>query len=371
MRFVFTRKFYLLLAFGLVPLSLSWSVPFLRWIVVGFDAAIIVVTLIDYFTSRRLANELVVNRSFAKRFAIGDPTRVTLRIENPTPRDLDLRIKDEYPDAMRLGGPREAEFKVAAHTSAEFSYDLTPPNRGRYEFGKLAARIRSRLGLVWCQTEFDISQAVKVYPNMRRAREIELKALGAQSYLAIQRKSVRRGEGREFESMRDYVRGDEMRHLSWTATARRSKLITRQYQIERDQTIIVAIDGGRLMTGRINDETKFDTAIHASLALMSAAARGGDNCGLMVFGRRVKKFLLRKRHRTYRRRARSAPRSRARTDRAELRAGVSIYRVEYEKTRVRHYFDRSRRQRIVARTDQFAASSASAPPAARRDDRRP
>ncbi|MBK8809877.1 MAG: DUF58 domain-containing protein [Acidobacteria bacterium] len=291
MRFVFTRKFYLLLAFGLVPLSLSWSVPVLRWIVVGFDAAIIVVTLIDYFTSRRLADEIVVNRSFAKRFAIGDPTRVTLRIENPTPRDLDLRIKDEYPDAMRLGGPREAEFKVAAHTSAEFSYDLTPPNRGRYEFGKLAARIRSRLGMVWCQTEFDISQAVKVYPNMRRAREIELKALGAQSYLAIQRKSVRRGEGREFESMRDYVRGDEMRHLSWTATARRSKLITRQYQIERDQTIIVAIDGGRLMTGRINDETKFDTAIHASLALMSAAARGGDNCGLMVFGRRVKKFL--------------------------------------------------------------------------------
>jgi uncharacterized protein (DUF58 family) len=126
---------------------------------------------------------------------------------------------------------------------------------------------------------------------MRRAREMELKALGAQSYLAIQRKSVRRGEGREFESMRDYVRGDELRHISWTATARRSKLITRQYQIERDQTIIIAIDAGRLMTGRIETETKFDTAIHASLAMMSAAARGGDNCGLLVFGRKVKKYL--------------------------------------------------------------------------------
>ncbi|MBK8149752.1 MAG: hypothetical protein IPK58_16485 [Acidobacteria bacterium] len=107
MRFVFTRKFYLLLAFGLVPLSLSWSVPFLRWIVVGFDAAIIVVTLIDYFTSRRLADEIVVNRSFAKRFAIGDPTRVTLRIENPTPRDLDLRIKDSI--RTRCGSPGRAK----------------------------------------------------------------------------------------------------------------------------------------------------------------------------------------------------------------------------------------------------------------------
>ena len=70
---------------------------------------------------------------------------------------------------------------------------------------------------------------------------------------------------------RDYVRGDELRHISWTATARRSKLTTRQYQIERDQTIVIALDAGRLMTGRIGSETKFDTAIHASLALMSAS----------------------------------------------------------------------------------------------------
>ena len=152
-------------------------------------------------------------------------------------------------------------------------------------------RFFSRLGLVWCQTNLGEAESVKVYPNMRRAREMELKALGANSYLAVQRKSVRRGEGREFESMRDYVRGDELRHISWTATARRNKLTTRQYQIERDQTIIIALDAGRLMTGRIGDETKFDTAIHASLALMSAAMRGGDNCGLMVFGRKVKKFL--------------------------------------------------------------------------------
>jgi uncharacterized protein (DUF58 family) len=130
---------------------------------------------------------------------------------------------------------------------------------------------------------------------MRRAREMELKALGARSFLAIQRRAVRRGEGREFESMRDYVIGDELRHISWTATARRSKLTTRQYQIERDQTVIIALDAGRLMTGRIGDETKFDTAIHASLALMSACARAGDNCGLVVFGRRIHRYLPPKR----------------------------------------------------------------------------
>jgi len=72
-----------------------------------------------------------------------------------------------------------------------------------------------------------------------------LKALGARSFVAARRKSQWRGEGREFESMRDYVRGDEMRHISWTATARRGKLVTRQYQMERDQTILIVLDAGR------------------------------------------------------------------------------------------------------------------------------
>jgi uncharacterized protein (DUF58 family) len=132
---------------------------------------------------------------------------------------------------------------------------------------------------------------VKVYPNVRRARAAELKALGARSLVAAQRRAAWRGEGRDFESMRDYVAGDELRHVSWTATARRGKLTTRQYQIERDQTILIALDAGRLMTGRVEGETKFDSAVHAALALMSAAGRAGDHAGLAVFGRRVETYV--------------------------------------------------------------------------------
>jgi uncharacterized protein (DUF58 family) len=172
---------------------------------------------------------------------------------------------------------------------------LKPPKRGRFEFGQIAVRYLSRLGLVWREARVGSAVAVKVYPNMRRAREAELKALGARSLVAAHRKSSWRGEGREFESLRDYVRGDELRHISWSATARRGKLVTRQYQIERDQTILIALDAGRLMTARIEQETKLDSAVHATLALMSAAARGGDNAGIVVFGRRIKSYLPPKR----------------------------------------------------------------------------
>ena len=295
MRFVFSRLFYVLLALGLLPLSVSWQVPFLRTVVIGFDIILIAAAVLDYVISRKLPDGVTSRREFDRRMAIGDQSEVRIIVENLSDRDLHLKLKDEYPATMRLENSREAEMQLGAHESASFSYFLTPVRRGRYEFGTTVVRFKSKLGLVWCQTDVGGAQAVKVYPNMRRAREIELKALGARSFLAIQRRAVRRGEGREFESMRDYVRGDELRHISWTATARRNRLTTRQYQIERDQTVMIALDGGRLMTGRVNDETKFDTAIHASLALMSACGRAGDNCGLAVFGRRVKKYLPPKR----------------------------------------------------------------------------
>jgi len=295
MKFIFSGLFYTLVVIGLVPLSLSWNLPLLKWLVFLYDAVLIAAAIADYALSRRLPDGFSVRREFDRRFAIGDSSKVTLRIENSTSQSFHLRIKDEFPAEMRLDETREADFTIGAQSDAEFTYYLTPPRRGRYEFGRTAIRFLSRLGLVWCQTSLGEPESIKVYPNMRRSREIELKALGAQSFLAVQRRAVRRGEGREFESMRDYVRGDELRHVSWTATARRSKLTTRQYQIERDQTVIIALDGGRLMTGRIGSETKFDTAIHASLALMSACARAGDNAGLIIFGRRVIKYLPPKR----------------------------------------------------------------------------
>lgn len=295
MRFIFSRRFYFLFAAGLVPLSLSWTLPELRYWAFGYDFFLVAAAVADFIISRKLPAEITVSREFERRFALRDPVKVSLHFDNSSERNILLRVKDEYPPELDLDETREAEFELGAHSTAEFYYHVTPPKRGRYSFGRTAVRFLSRFGLVWCQTELGEAGSVKVYPNMRRAREMELKALGARSFLAIERRSVRRGEGREFESMRDYVRGDEMRHISWTATARRSKLTTRQYQIERDQTVIVALDAGRLMTGRIDEETKFDTALHASLALMSACARAGDNCGLVVFGRRVRKYLPPKR----------------------------------------------------------------------------
>ncbi|HEX8846987.1 MAG TPA: DUF58 domain-containing protein [Pyrinomonadaceae bacterium] len=294
MRFVFSKLFYLLLAAGFVPLSLSWQRPGLRWATLFYDAALVIAALLDSRLSRWPAG-LKVEREFGSRFAVGADTEVRVKVLNRSSRTMRLILKDEYPPQMKLTESREGRMRVAANSTATLAYTLRPPKRGRFEFGQTAVRYLSRLGLVWNQARAGEAQSVKVYPNMRRAREAELKALGARSLVAAHRKTSWRGEGREFESLRDYVRGDELRHIAWTATARRGKITTRQYQIERDQTVMIALDAGRLMTARIETETKLDLAVHAALALMSAAARGGDNAGLAVFGRQVKTYLPPKR----------------------------------------------------------------------------
>jgi uncharacterized protein (DUF58 family) len=294
MRFIFSKLFYILLAVGFVPLSLSWGRPMLRWVALAYDLALIAVAVFDAWNSK-LPAKVGIERHFGGRFAVGAETEVRIEIANYTPRDITLILKDEYPPQMKLSGAREARLNIEAQTSAALVYGLTPPKRGRFEFGLIAVRYLSRWRLTWRQDRIGQPLAVKVYPNMRRAREAELKALGARSFVAARRRSQWRGEGRDFESLRDYVRGDEMRHISWTATARRGKLVTRQYQMERDQTILIALDAGRLMTARIENETKLDSAVHAALALMSAAARAGDNAGLLVFGRRIKTYLPPKR----------------------------------------------------------------------------
>lgn len=290
MHFVFTKLFYVLAALAFVPLSLSWGRPWLAWLALVYDALLIAAAVIDARLSH-LPPGFHVSREFGGRFAMGAETEVRIHVQNASNQSLSVIVKDEYPPQMALNGMREGLIHVEAQSSATLIYGVKPPRRGRFEFGQTALRFRSRFKLVWCQINVADPVTVKVYPNMRRAREAELKALGARSVVSSHRKTSWRGEGREFESMRDYVRGDELRHISWTATARRGKLTTRQYQIERDQTILIALDAGRLMTARIEQETKLDSAVHATLALFSAAGRAGDNAGLVVFGRRIKSYL--------------------------------------------------------------------------------
>ena len=294
---IFSRRFLIFFAFGAVPLLLLWSsfgsLSLVKWGLLVYDVALFSAALIDYRRTED-ASLIEVRRHLPHRFMIGEENEVQILVSQRAARQLTLLIKDEFPPEMELRGDRllSATPKMKLRPEATIvGYKLYASNRGDYGFGDLVIRWHSPWGLVIKQVRISASQNIKVYPNINEARRHELSAQRSRQLHVGQRKTRLRGQGREFESLRDYVRGDEIRNISWTATARRGHLITKQYQVERNQSIVVMIDAGRLMTSRIEHLSKLDHAINAALAIGYVATSGGDNVGLLVFNRQVATYL--------------------------------------------------------------------------------
>jgi uncharacterized protein (DUF58 family) len=289
--FVFTNRFFLLLVVGIALLSLGWFNRAALYLTISLDILLFVVAAVDYFISEQ-AKDFQIERLMDERFAMGAENQVTIKIRNRARRSVKFIVKDEYPSQMELlDHPRIASLTIPTNRSRTWSYELLPTGRGKYNFGKTALRFQTKLGLLWKQYNFPTESDVKVYPNIREAKKNELYAHRNRRPDPGIRRMQLRGQGREFESMREFVTGDEIRHISWHATARRGKVITRQYTIERSQNVVVLLDTGRLMTARIGKLSKLDHAINAALSIAYVAASGGDNVGLMAFARRVLNYL--------------------------------------------------------------------------------
>jgi len=290
LKFTFTTRFLLLLAAGLALLSLGWVARGAVYLTLIYDAALIALAVADYLLSEN-AEAFRVKREMDERFAMGAVNEVSLKIFNRARRKVTFIVKDEPPAEMELMTPREAQLTVPALRTRAWRYQLLPTARGKYGFGNTVIRFRTRLGLLWRQAAYQTTTDVKVYPDIREARKHEIYAHRNKRPEPGLRRMRIRGQGREFESLREFAIGDEIRHISWAATARRGKLITRQYTIERSQNIVVLLDTGRLMTARIGKLTKLDHAVNATLSIAYVAAAGGDNVGLVAFSRRVVSYL--------------------------------------------------------------------------------
>jgi uncharacterized protein (DUF58 family) len=163
--------------------------------------------------------------------------------------------------------------------------------------GKFYLRYQTMLGLAERWAVADVAGTVRVLPNLEQAKQQTLFLIRTRQVDLEQRRKRLRGVGRDFESLRDYRNGDELRNICWTATARRSKLITRVFQVERSQSVWIVLDAGRLMRSQIVQAgtalrlSKLDYAVDAALALAQVAMHSGDRVGLLAYGRLVQQNL--------------------------------------------------------------------------------
>jgi uncharacterized protein (DUF58 family) len=284
-----TRRAVVLFA-CLAPVGLlGYATPFALDVLVLLNVGLLALILVDGRAAVAPAR-LDVVREGAESFTVGRTTQCAYRWHNPASREARLLVRESRPEI--IGGvlpPRV--LAVPAGGTARDGVSVTPKHRGREAGGWLAVRSRGPLGLAQRQGRVEVPWKVTVYPSLPASR---LKASIAE---AVRRResglaTLRRpGEGRLFESLREWVPGDDTRHIDWKATARRRKVIARQFEEERRQQVMLVLDAGRLLTADVGGEARMEHVVRAALWLAFAANYHDDNVGLMVFADTVQHYV--------------------------------------------------------------------------------
>jgi uncharacterized protein (DUF58 family) len=236
-------------------------------------------------------NHFPVTRESPPAFSVGRALPVHYDWTNETSRPLTLEVREEWPEPFGLVDDSTRTLTVAPHTMVRETRELVATRRGRSAGGRLALRLMGPWRLAWRQGNRLLPWTVTVYPDLRNAA---LRALPTQAQRRREagfRNLRRLGEGRSFESLREWSPGDDSRAIDWKATARRGHLVTRQYEDERRQHVMMLIDAGRMLTAEIDGRSRLESAIDAALELAHSAVRHDDDIGLLVFADEILAYV--------------------------------------------------------------------------------
>jgi uncharacterized protein (DUF58 family) len=256
-----------------------WRPLLLVWVVFGLAVGVLAVAA---WLRLRKTPAPILEREAPASFPLGVFTPVRLRLSNPGPHPLDVEVFDVHPPHAETEGlPWRAT--LPAKGWARLEYRLRPTRRGDHEFGAAEILLRERGDLWRRRVRAGRGQRVRVVPNFQAVARFAILALADQLGQMGIRVGRQRGEGLEFQELREYRSGDSLRRVDWKATARRQKMISRQYQEEKNQQIVCLIDCGRRMHAQDGDLTHFDHVLNTVLLLAYVALRQGDAVGLQTF----------------------------------------------------------------------------------------
>lgn len=275
------RRLIYLASVGLLPLTMALWFPAFLAIGIFTNLGIGLIALIDLLLTPS-KRHVLIEREVAGTLSVGANNPVRLLVQNRSKRPIDFEISDEYPQPSDVKNmPQKATLQ--AWKEHEFQYFIKPHQRGRAKFERVHFRYPSRFGLWWLREERELVSEVKVYPDIRAVNEYELMAQKNRlSEMGLKMHRLR-GQGSEFERLRDYRFEDEMRHIDWKATAKHSRLISREFNVERNQNIVILLDSGRTMRIESDGISHLDRGLNAAIMLSYIALGQGDNVALTAF----------------------------------------------------------------------------------------
>ena len=232
---------------------------------------------------RRAGTDIDLERRLPHALALGVEREIALRVTHHGKHALRLTLHDFIPAALAARGlPQTLTLKPGEITDVHVT--VTPVARGAATFGRAEAWIDSPFRLWQSRVRLGKEESIRVYPNFAAVARFALLATDHRlSRIGIKLKR-RRGEGMEFHQLREYRAGDTLRQIDWKASTRQQKLISREYQDERDQRLVFLLDGSRRMRAQDGDLTHFDHALNSMMLLAHVALKQGDSVGALSFG---------------------------------------------------------------------------------------
>ena len=253
------------------------------WVVALWGAAILAAAVLDWLL---LPRRFTVDRSRTPSVRLSQTHEHTYRLTNTSERRIRGMVRDSWQPSA--GATRNVHsLSLAPGESVTLTTVLVPRRRGHLRGHSLTLRARSLLGLVWRQTTIPAAAVLRVLPEFKSRRHLpsrlaRLRDIDGQSSLLV------RGEGTEFDSLRDYVDGDDVRSLDWRASARRQQLVVRTWRPERDRRVLIVLDTSRLAAARLENETRLDAGIETALLMAALGNHAGDQVDAVAADRRVR-----------------------------------------------------------------------------------
>jgi uncharacterized protein (DUF58 family) len=291
----FTRRFYIvggsIVIFFIASWLLSINLEIAKILCVSF-LLLSLGEMVLLFTNRRGIQGV---RLLPERFSNGDNNIILLKLRSFFPFHVTLQIIEELPEQFEIRN-NTFDANITPYGSFELSYFIKPLERGNYKFGFSQLFITTRLGLVWRRVATASHSDVKVYPSFVQMRKYALIAQSAQQAETGNRQLRKIGHSLEFEQIKEYVTGDDIRSLNWKATARKGALMVNHFVDERSQQVYVLLDKGRLMKMPFKGLTLLDYAINSTLVLCNVCLHRQDRFGLISFSHKPGSVLMAQRN---------------------------------------------------------------------------
>ncbi|MDH5379893.1 MAG: DUF58 domain-containing protein [Cyclobacteriaceae bacterium] len=284
---VFIKKRFFQIIIGIIVLFVfSYFLEILFPVTKILLFTLILITLFDYFLLYKVKNGVHGVRFTPEKLSNGDENPLRIYLENRYAFKADIEVIDEIPHQFQV---RNISFslQIQSRANKNIDYTLRPVKRGEYDFGAVNVFVSSPLGLAARRFKFSENKLVPVYPSYIQMRKYELMAISNQLTEYGIKKIRRIGHNMEFEQIKEYVQGDDVRTINWKATARKNQLMVNNFQDERSQQVYCLIDKGRMMQMPFRGMTLLDYAINASLVISNIAIKKDDKAGLITFQHKI------------------------------------------------------------------------------------